>query len=73
MNNSDWKLPEDFFEKHLGYPGAPQNFQQWLHTPEYAFAEVINGIQQFLAPVWDAIVSDNEHIQRWSVSARCWK
>jgi len=34
---------EDFFEKHLGYPGAPQTFQQWLYTPEYAFAEVING------------------------------
>ncbi len=34
---------EDFFERHLGFPGAPQNFRQWLYTPEYAFAEAVNG------------------------------
>lgn len=33
----------DFFRRHLGYPGVPQNWQQWLYTPEYAFAEVLNG------------------------------
>ena len=35
-------IPE-FFQRHLGYPGAPENFRQWLYTPEYAFAEVLNG------------------------------
>lgn len=34
---------EDYFERHLGFPGVPQNFQQWLYTPEYAFAEAVNG------------------------------
>ena len=34
---------EDYFERHLGYPGAPQDFRQWLYTPEYAFAEAVNG------------------------------
>ena len=33
----------DFFRRHLGYPGAPETWQQWLYTPEYAFAEVTNG------------------------------
>lgn len=33
----------DFFRRHLGFPGVPENFHQWLNTPEYAFAEVING------------------------------
>ena len=34
---------EDFFERHLGFPGAPQTLQQWLYTPEYAFDEAVNG------------------------------
>ena len=33
----------DFYLRHLGFPGAPQNFRQWLYTPEYAFAEAVNG------------------------------
>ena len=35
-------IPE-FFQRHLGFPGAPECYQQWLYTPEYAFAEVLNG------------------------------
>ena len=35
-------IPE-FFQRHLGCPGVPECFQQWLYTPEYAFAEVLNG------------------------------
>lgn len=34
---------EDFFERHLGFPGAPQSVEQWLYTPEYALAEAVNG------------------------------
>ena len=34
---------EDFFMRHLGIPGVPRNFQEWLYTPESAFAEVLNG------------------------------
>lgn len=34
---------EDYFERHLGYPGVPQDYRQWLYTPEYAFAEAVNG------------------------------
>lgn len=33
----------EFFQRHLGFPGAPESYQQWLYTPEYAFAEVLNG------------------------------
>ena len=35
-------IPE-FFQRHLGCPGAPENHLQWLYTPEHAFAEVLNG------------------------------
>ena len=33
----------DFYRRHLGFPGAPENWRQWLYTPEYAFAEAVNG------------------------------
>lgn len=33
----------DFFRHHLGFSGAPESWRQWLYTPEYAFAEVLNG------------------------------
>ena len=34
---------EDFYRRHIGLPGAPATWQQWLYTPEYAFAECTNG------------------------------
>ena len=33
----------DFYRRHLGFPGAPECWRQWLHTPEYTFAEATNG------------------------------
>ena len=33
----------DFFERHIGVPRAPQDWREWLYTPEYAFAEAVNG------------------------------
>lgn len=34
---------EDFYRRHTGLPGAPRTWQEWLYTPEYAFAEAVNG------------------------------
>ena len=34
---------EDFFRRHLGFPGAPRCWQEWFYTPEFAFAEAVNG------------------------------
>lgn len=47
-------------------------FLKTLGNPEMPFAEVINGIRQFLAPVWISILSENEHIRKWSTSTLCW-
>ncbi len=33
----------DFYRRHLGFPGAPENWRQWLYTPDHAFAEATNG------------------------------
>ena len=32
-----------FFRRRIGLPGAPETWQQWLYTPEYALAEAVNG------------------------------
>ena len=34
---------DDFLLRHLGYASVPNTWQQWLYTPEYAFAECVNG------------------------------
>lgn len=34
---------ESFFLRHLGIPGTPRHWEQWLRIPEYAFAEAVNG------------------------------
>ena len=34
---------EDFYRRHTGLSGAPTCWQEWLYTPEYAFAEATNG------------------------------
>jgi len=36
-----------FYTRHIGIPQAPASWQQWLYTPEHAFAEATNG-QVFL-------------------------
>ena len=33
----------EFYRRHLGIAGVPENWQQWLMIPEYAFAEAVNG------------------------------
>ncbi len=33
----------DFYRRHLGFPKAPECWQEWFYTPEYAFAEAVNG------------------------------
>ena len=33
----------DFYLRHIGLAGAPETWQQWLYTPEHAFAEAVNG------------------------------
>ena len=35
---------EDFYRRHLGFPGAPENWRQWLYPPDHAFAEAVNGV-----------------------------
>jgi hypothetical protein len=33
----------DFFSRHIGCPGIPGSWQEWMNIPDYALAEALNG------------------------------
>lgn len=47
-------------------------FLKSLGNPEMEFAEVIDGIRNFLQPVWDALLSENECIKHWGSAMAEW-
>ena len=59
-DDPDMQTKWRYFLKTLGNLGMP-------------FTKVINGIQQFLEPVWFALLSEREHTQQWFASTYCWK
>lgn len=79
LQNRGTAYEKDGFDRVLALADDPDMQTKWryflktLGNPEMPFAEVIGGIQQFLAPIWDAIISQSEHIQTWSASIHCWK
>jgi len=79
LQNRGTAYEKDSFDRVLALTDDPDMQTKWryflktLGNPEMPFAEVIGGIQQFLAPIWDAIISQSEHIQTWSASIHCWK
>ena len=47
-------------------------FLKTLGNPAIDFSEVIRGIQQFLLPVWGAIVTENEILFCWKAETTDW-
>ena len=48
-------------------------FLKTLKDDELPFAAVISGIQQFLSPVWDAIIYEKEMLSRWNAETSAWE
>ena len=48
-------------------------FLKTLGNPDVSFAEVMNGIQIFLEPVWNAILSEDAYAKRWVAARTCWE
>jgi len=48
-------------------------FLRSLGSSEPAFQDVMNGIETFLAPVWNAIVKENELLKRWKTEEARWE
>ena len=66
----------DFYRRHLGFPGTPENWRQWLYTPVHAFAEATNGAVfrddlGVFSGIRDAILNGMpEDVRRKKIAAR---
>ncbi|MBR4067999.1 MAG: nucleotidyl transferase AbiEii/AbiGii toxin family protein [Clostridia bacterium] len=47
-------------------------FLKAIKNTDLPFSEVISGIQQFLAPVWNAIIAENETTGVWNAETNRW-
>ena len=48
-------------------------FLRSLGDGDISFQDVMNGIEAFLAPVWDAIVGENELLKCWKADRMVWE
>ena len=48
-------------------------FLRSLRDGEIDFQNVMNGIEAFLAPVWDAIAGENELLKCWKADRMIWE
>lgn len=47
-------------------------FLKTLGNPDMDFTEVIDGIERFLQPVWDEILTEHEFLMKWKASENTW-
>lgn len=47
-------------------------FLRTLGNPEISFAEVIDGLREFLQPVWECVLSEEEFLMNWQSGILCW-
>ena len=47
-------------------------FLKTLRSPTMEFSQVIQGIQRFLSPVWESIVSEDELLDCWNAETASW-
>ena len=48
-------------------------FLKTLGNPDMAFADVMEGIKNFLLPVWEAIMTEDELLINWNSETTSWK
>lgn len=78
LQNRGTAYEKDSFDRILALADDEDMQTKWryflktLGNPEIPFAEVIDGLQQFLAPVWIALLSEDELSANWEASSRHW-
>ena len=79
LQNRGTPYDKDSFERVLALAENEDMQVRWryflktLKNPQLPFGDVIGGIQQFLAPVWDAIIDEKELICTWNAETNTWK
>ena len=79
LHNRGTAYEKDSFDRILALAGDADMQTKWryflktLGNPDMPFAEIIVGIQQFLSPVWKAILEEIEWIATWHSAEAKWK
>ena len=79
LHNRGPAYEKDSFDRILALAGDADMQTKWryflktLGNPDMPFAEIIVGIQQFLSPVWKAILEEIELIATWHSAEAKWK
>ena len=47
-------------------------FLKTLHNPDIPFSQVMDGIEKFLEPVWNAFLQGNEFLSEWNSDNKFW-
>ena len=47
-------------------------FLRTLGNPDMDFQTVMNGLEQFLSPAWDAIIEEDDLVKHWVVEKSAW-
>ena len=79
LQNRGTAYEKDSFERVLALATDGDMQTKWryflksLGNPDISFSEVMNGIQAFLEPVWNALLSEKELQKTWYTSLLCWE
>lgn len=79
LQNRGTPYDKDSFERVLALAENEDMQVRWRHflktlkDDELPFAAVISGIQQFLSPVWDAIICEKELLTSWAAETYIWE
>ena len=78
LQNRGTVYEKDSFDRILALADDPDMQTKWryflktLGNPDMPFADVIAGINAFLLPVWDAIITDIEFQNNWLAADKAW-
>ena len=79
LQNRGTAYEKDSFDRVLSLADDEDMQVKWryflktLNNPDIPFADIIEGIKTFLAPVWDAIVAEEEILCPWDSRSSSWK
>ena len=78
LQNRGTAYEKDSFDRILALVDDPDMQTKWRHflktlgNPDMPFADVIEGINIFLLPVWNAIKEENELLDSWHSNGLAW-
>ena len=79
LQNRGTAYEKDSFERVLALADDTDMQTKWryflrtLGNPDMDFQTVMIGIEQFLAPLWDALLDEQEYLKHWDADLNTWK